>query len=78
MAKKKDYHVVPNSSGWSVKREGNQKASSLHETKQEAVDAGKDLAKKAETELVIHRKNGTIQDSDSYGNDPCPPRDKKH
>jgi hypothetical protein len=27
---------------------------------------------------VIHRRDGRIQDSDSYGNDPHPPRDKKH
>ncbi|MEJ1471299.1 MAG: DUF2188 domain-containing protein [Candidatus Sedimenticola sp. (ex Thyasira tokunagai)] len=29
-------------------------------------------------EVVIHRKNGRIRDSDSYGNDPFPQRDKKH
>jgi hypothetical protein len=29
-------------------------------------------------ELVIHKKDGTIADSDSYGNDPNPPKDKKH
>jgi hypothetical protein len=27
---------------------------------------------------VIHRRDGTIRDSDSYGNDPNPPRDTKH
>ncbi len=26
----------------------------------------------------IHRPDGRIRDRDSYGNDPCPPRDKKH
>jgi len=29
-------------------------------------------------EVVIHRKDGSIRDSDSYGNDPNPPKDKKH
>jgi hypothetical protein len=29
-------------------------------------------------ELVTHGKDGRIQDSDSYGNDPVPPRDRKH
>jgi hypothetical protein len=28
--------------------------------------------------VVIHRRNGQIRDSDSYGGDPCPPRDRKH
>jgi len=29
-------------------------------------------------EVVEHGKDGRIQDSDSYGRDPFPPRDKKH
>jgi hypothetical protein len=28
------------------------------------------------TEVVIHRRDGTIRDS--YGNDPVPPKDRKH
>jgi hypothetical protein len=36
------------------------------------------VAKAAETELVIHRPDGTIRDKDSFGNDPDPPKDKKH
>jgi hypothetical protein len=27
---------------------------------------------------VIHRPDGRIRDSDSYGNDPHPPLDQKH
>jgi len=27
---------------------------------------------------VTHRPNGQIRDKDSYGPDPCPPRDTKH
>jgi hypothetical protein len=27
--------------------------------------------------VVIHRPDGRIRDSDSYGNDPIPPRDRK-
>jgi hypothetical protein len=29
-------------------------------------------------EIVTHGNDGRIQDSDSYGNDPMPPRDRKH
>ena len=75
---KKDYHVVPHANGWAVKREGASRASSLHSTQGDAIDAGKELAKTSQTELVIHRPNGQIRDSDSYGNDPVPPKDKKH
>ena len=75
---KKDYHVVPQGEGWALKREGAQRASSLHSTQADAIAAGKELAKQQQTELVIHRPNGQIRDSDSYGNDPVPPKDKKH
>lgn len=75
---KEDYHVVPDGNEWSVKREGAGRASSKHRTQRDAIEHGRELAKKASTELVIHRPNGQIRDSDSYGNDPNPPRDKKH
>ncbi len=75
---KRDYHVVPGQNGWAVKRGGAERASSVHSTQQQAIDAGKELAKTHKTELVIHRPNGQIRDSDSYGNDPNPPKDKKH
>ena len=75
---KKKYHVVPNSDGWAVKKEGAQRASSVHTTQGDAISSGTDLAKSSKTELVIHRPNGKIRDSDSYGNDPNPPKDTKH
>ena len=42
------------------------------------MDRGRSQAQRERTELVIHRPNGQIRDSDSYGSDPFPPRDKKH
>ena len=75
---KKDYHVVPDGKRWAVRGERSQRASSLHETQRDAIDAGKQLAQSHHSELVIHRKDGTIRDSDSYGPDPCPPKDTKH
>ncbi len=77
---KKDYHVVPNKDrgGWDVKREDADRASSHHERKSDAMDRGRELARDRRTELVEHGRDGRIQDSDSYGNDPVPPRDRKH
>lgn len=75
--RKDDYHVVPKEDGWAVRKEGASRASSLHSTQRDAISAGRDLARRNQTELVIHRPNGQIRDSDSYGNDPCPPKDKK-
>ena len=76
---KRDYHVVPNGgNGWAVRREGSERATSLHRTQHEAIQAGRQHAINQGTELVTHRPNGQIRDSDSYGNDPVPPRDAKH
>lgn len=78
MAKKPAIHVVPTDKGFGVKVEGNSKMSKDFETKKEAMEYGKERAKREKTELVSHRKDGTIDNKNSYGNDPNPPKDKKH
>ena len=78
MSNKKDIHVVPRDGGWAVKREGASRDSSHHEGKSEALDTGRVTARRDGVELVTHGKNGRIQDSDSYGNDPNPPKDRNH
>ena len=78
MATKKDIHVVPHPDGWATKKEGAAKAGSVSKTQKEAINQGMKQAKREKVELVIHRKDGTIRDSDSYGNDPVPPKDKKY
>jgi len=78
MSKKKDVHVVPHKDGWATKKEGSGRAGSVHDTQKKAIDKARDQAKRGKTEVVIHGKDGKIRDSDSYGNDPHPPKDKKH
>lgn len=73
-----EHHVVPNpNGGWDVKRDGADRASVHTDTKQQAVDIGRKISKNQGTELIIHKLDGTFQNSDSHGNDPCPPKDKK-
>ena len=36
------------------------------------------LAKNQKSELTVLGKNGKIQNKNSFGNDPNPPKDKKH
>lgn len=43
----------------------------------EAITYGRDIAIHQQSELVIHDRHGRIRDKDSYGNDPCPPKDTK-
>ena len=74
MSNKKYHHVVPNADvGWDVKKSGSQKSSGHFDTKQEAIDKGRQISKKQNTEFVIHGKDGKIQQKDSHGNDPHPP-----
>lgn len=73
---RKSHHVVPNSDrgGWNVKKSGASRASKHFDTKAEAVRAGREISRNQKTEFVIHGKNGKIQQSDSHGNDPHPPK----
>lgn len=70
----KNVHIVPHSEGWAVKIEGNDRATSVHRTQEQAIDAGRDRARRDETEILIHGENGRIRDRDSYGNDTFPPK----
>jgi Uncharacterized protein conserved in bacteria (DUF2188) len=74
----RNIHTVPSGNKWAVKKEGTEKPLSTHNTKAAVLEKGVAAAKKAQVEHVIHGKDGRIQDKDSYGNDPCPPKDKKH
>jgi len=78
MAKKRDIHVVPHQDGWAATREGSTRASSIHPTQADALRRGREMARQDQVELVTHGRDGRIRDSDSYGNDPYPPKDKKH
>jgi len=70
---RKNIHVVPSDKGWAVKKPGGQTIS-RHPTQGDAIERGRNIAKREKGELVIHRPNGRIRDRDSYGNDPFPPK----
>lgn len=59
-----------------LKKEGNIKASKVCDTKEEAVKISRLQAKNEESELVVLKKDNTIQNKDSEGNDPNSPKDK--
>ncbi len=77
MSKKKaNQHVVPREKGWAVVGEDNSRDTSHHKTQEEARKRAREIAQRQKSEVVIHGRNGKIRDKDSYGNDPCPPKDK--
>lgn len=63
-------HVVPHEEGWAVMQEGAEPALSIHETKKEAVSAGRQEAKAhAPSELVVHKQDRSVQETFSYDAD---------
>ncbi|MDP3697857.1 MAG: DUF2188 domain-containing protein [Candidatus Taylorbacteria bacterium] len=75
---KKNYHSVPWDGDWAVKKEGIAKPVSVHHTQAASEGKTRRLAKNAGVEAVYHNRQGIIKDKDSFGNDPYPPRDRKH
>ena len=61
------YHVTPHEDGWAVQREGAERATSVHDTKKEAVTSGREEAKKTlPGQLIVHKQDGSIQETFSY------------
>ena len=78
-----NYHVSKNkeSGDWRVTKEGSERASATADTQKEAEKIAKEFAANSGGgEVRIHGLDGKIRDSDTVapGNDPYPPKDKKH
>lgn len=73
---RKDIHVLPpHENGWATKKEGAGRAGVVVGTQKEAIGRARQQAIRERVEVVIHKRDGTIRDSDSYGKDPHPPKD---
>jgi hypothetical protein len=66
----KSHHVVPKNGDWAVRPSQSDRVSRIFDTKREAVDWGRDISRRQNTELIIHDKTGQFQQRDSHGNDP--------
>lgn len=66
---RKVYHVLPHEEeGWKVEAEGATRATSVHATKEEALNAARDLARSQEpSQVVVHRQDGSVQTDYTYG-----------
>jgi hypothetical protein len=75
MTKRTTYHVTQRDDGdWQVKGQGAPRASAVESTKAEAVSRGAEIARnKGNSQLIIHKQDGKIQDERTYDNDPYPP-----
>lgn len=73
---KRSNHVVPSKEkgGWAVKKSGSVRATKSFFWKEDAVKYGRELSRKEQTELYIHKRDGRSQGRNSYGKDPFPPK----
>jgi poly(hydroxyalkanoate) granule-associated protein len=64
------YHLLPKEDQWAVRREGEDRNLRVLDTKREALNVAREIAQGHEpSRLVVHRADGTIQDSFNYGED---------
>ena len=78
-----NYHVTKDKDldMWKTKREGVDRAAGYYNTQSQAEKAAKQFsANSGGGEVKIHSPSGPIRDSDTVkpGNDPNPPKDKRH
>jgi hypothetical protein len=69
--------VMPYEDGkWVVKPEGDDSApANIFDTKEEAIEAAKEIAMGKDQGLIILRRDGTIENTDGIGLDPFPNED---
>jgi len=75
VARKPAVHTVPHpEGGWINRTEGSERGFGHAPTKEGAEQLGRESAQRRGVEQISHRRNGTIGERRSYGNDPNPPK----
>ena len=67
-------HTVRHEGGWANRREHSERVSTVHQTQEQAIDRGREIAEREGVEHLIHGRDGRIRERNSYGNDPYPPK----
>lgn len=78
---KNERYVVRHPKGWAIRSPNSERASSVHPTQSQAEQRAKEIVGNAGGgEVRIQGQDGRWRDSDTVppGNDPHPPRDKRH
>lgn len=70
MSSKKGIFTVKRDDGWANIIGGNQRATSLHQTQHEAIQAAIPRAKRDGLEHMIQGMDNKFREKNSYGNDP--------
>jgi hypothetical protein len=75
MAKKPAVWTTIHQDDWAVKTEGSSRAHSVHKTQSEANKVARQIAINNHCGHKIQGRDGKIVNSNSYGNNPCPPKE---
>lgn len=59
-------HLLPHESGWAIKRTGAKRASKTFEKKSDAMVEAVKAAQRNKTVLVVHGKDGRVQEQRDY------------
>ncbi len=79
MSKRKpNVWVSPRDDKWIVHRENSSQPSDVASTQAEANEIARRIAQNQRVDRITQGRDGRIVSHDSYGNDPCPPKDKEH
>lgn len=72
MSDRAQFHVTPwKENGWQVTRAGSDEQLVVVDTKQKAIDYGRELAQQESLgQIVVHKADGTIEEEFTYGDDP--------
>lgn len=60
-------HVVPHpDGGWAVKAEGSERYTAIYQHRDDAIERARQIASNYGSDVIIHRRDGSIQDRRSY------------
>ena len=69
------FHVTPAlKGGWNVRRTGTARALQRFADQAAAIEFARSLAREERSALFVQRRDGTVAEITSYGNDPLPRR----
>lgn len=74
----KNQYVVKHGNEWAVKGAGNSRATVVVSTQKAAISKARSIAQNQHFEVRVQDRNGKFHVCNSYGNDPCPPKDKNY
>jgi hypothetical protein len=70
MPRKGDVHVVPADKGWRVEVDSQGRAIGTHDTQAAAWKQARGIARRNESEALLHGRDGKIRERNTYGRDP--------